>query len=357
LDRTATGLEFQTTHARDGSLGLSTLSDQIGALKPRLGLPLVAVNGDFYVFEGKPYAGDPRGLQVLDGNLISAPNGGPVFWIDAQGQPQGTNVVSRFRVTWPNGTSTPFGLNEERLTNTTVLYTAAVGKTNLTTNGCELVLEREGNSPWLPLRLGDTLTARVREVRQGGKTPLSSETMVLSIHPMQTNRPPTVETGAVLRLALHSSPDLAGVKTALGGGPMLVCGSKRQKLKQPKFNGPLPYEFRSMMERHPRTALGWNDRHFYLVVVDGRQLQLSKGMTLTELTSYMLDLGCTEVVNLDGGGSATLWCNGFVLNRPCDGWERVIANALVVLRTAQAPDAGDVTSASAHGAESGPSAQ
>ena len=46
----------------------------------------------------------------------------------------------------------------------------------------------------------------------------------------------------------------------------------------------------------------------------------------------MLRLGCTEAMNLDGGGSSTLWADGTVRNSPCDGQERPIANGLVVLR-------------------------
>ena len=94
-----------------------------------------------------------------------------------------------------------------------------------------------------------------------------------------------------------------------------------------------------MTERHPRSAIGWDQRYLYLVEVDGRQDKLSVGMTLEELASYLAKLGCTEAMNLDGGGSATLWCDGRVRNSPCDGRERPIANALVVLRKAAASSA------------------
>jgi exopolysaccharide biosynthesis protein len=66
--------------------------------------------------------------------------------------------------------------------------------------------------------------------------------------------------------------------------------------------------------------------------VDGRQRRLSVGMTLDELSAYLVELGCTDAMNLDGGGSATLWFNGLIRNRPCDGHERAIANCLVVTR-------------------------
>ena len=87
-----------------------------------------------------------------------------------------------------------------------------------------------------------------------------------------------------------------------------------------------------MKERHPRTAVGWDDRFYYLVEVDGRQKNLSVGMTLNELADFMIGLGCKEVMNFDGGGSAMIWFDGRIVNSPCDKREREVANALLVLK-------------------------
>jgi exopolysaccharide biosynthesis protein len=46
----------------------------------------------------------------------------------------------------------------------------------------------------------------------------------------------------------------------------------------------------------------------------------------------MLELGCEEAINLDGGGSAAMWVLGQVVNSPSEGRPRPGANALVVLR-------------------------
>jgi exopolysaccharide biosynthesis protein len=37
-------------------------------------------------------------------------------------------------------------------------------------------------------------------------------------------------------------------------------------------------------------------------------------------------------MNLDGGGSATMVVGGRIVNTPSDGFERMVASALVVLR-------------------------
>jgi len=86
----------------------------------------------------------------------------------------------------------------------------------------------------------------------------------------------------------------------------------------------------------------------FLVVVDGRQAGLSVGMTFPELAGYMAGLGCDEAVNLDGGGSASMWVLGQVVSSPSEGRERTGANALVLVRRPVA--------ASAEGAQRTPDA-
>jgi hypothetical protein len=312
-------------------MGMTTLSDQI-RMAGKWGTPLAGVNGDFYQRD-RAYGGDPRGLQIIMGDLISGPIGGVAFWIDASGQPHSTNVTSQFEVTWPNGKRTRFGLNESRSARSTVLYTPTLGPSTRTTGGRELILERSGDGLRLPLRIGETYQARVREVRETGDTPLKPDILVLSMGPALAEKAPNVEVGAVLTISTAATPDLRGARTAISGGPLLACQGERRRPAKPTGANASSYEYRSMWERHPRSAMGWNDKYYFLVQVDGRQRDLSIGMTLDELGEFMVTkLGCTDVMSLDGGGSATFWCNGRVTNSPCDGRERDIANALIVLR-------------------------
>ena len=90
--------------------------------------------------------------------------------------------------------------------------------------------------------------------------------------------------------------------------------------------------------RHPRTAVGLSDggKTLVLVVADGRDAARAAGLSLDELTILMRDLGCTDAVNLDGGGSSEMVLRDpkggqlRVLNRPSDGRERAVANVLGV---------------------------
>ena len=75
------------------------------------------------------------------------------------------------------------------------------------------------------------------------------------------------------------------------------------------------------LERHPRTAIVFNDDYMYFVVVDGRDenIGISIGMTIAELAEFAsATLGATEGVSLDGGGSSTMVVNGVVKNNPSD---------------------------------------
>ena len=333
IDRSARDLELHSTLARGTVLGLSTLAEQVRSLPKSLGEPLGAINGDFYVVEERnPYRGDPRGLQILDGELVSSPADQSTFWIDAAGHPQATNVLSQLIVTWPDGRTTPLGLNEERTNGAVVLYTPRLGSSTKTRGGRELILDQEGSGSWLPLRAGVTSTGRVRAVSTTGNSSLGGQSMVLSLSPVLLEQAPNlaaIDTGAVVRISTATTPAMTGVNTAISGGSVLIRDGKKQDLGSPQSSA---YKFRSVFERHPRSAIGASRDHLFLVQVDGRQPGFSMGMTLAELADYMLKLGCEVAMNVDGGASATFWYRGQVMNSPCNGGERDIANGIVLVR-------------------------
>jgi exopolysaccharide biosynthesis protein len=153
--------------------------------------------------------------------------------------------------------------------------------------------------------------------------------MVLSLSPPLAGGTPNPGPGTLVQILTTTSPNLAGAGTGIGGGPVLVRSGRRQRMVPPPAES---YEFTSWLERHPRTAIGWTRTDYVLVVVDGRQRDVSVGMTLEELARHLVGLGCQEAMNLDGGGSATLWFDGAVRNTPCDGYERPVANSVLVVR-------------------------
>jgi hypothetical protein len=334
IDRRDATLRLHSVMGRGTSIGLRPLSEQASSIPVTWGKPVAAVNGDFYAREGSAYSGDPRGLQIIDGELVSGPGEQSAFWIDANGEPHATNVISHFQITWPNGTSFPFGLNEEMGRGQMVLCTPAAGKSiGHRGVGLELVLEKAGEGPWLPLQIGENYQAKVRSIQQGGRTAIARDTLVLSVGSALVSNVPATTVGAVLTFTTETSPGLKGVRVAIGGGSIITHDGKVARLNKPSASRNISsYAVSSMFERHPRSAVGWNDTHFFLSEVDGRQRNLSVGMTLQELGDYMREIGCETAMSLDGGGSATLWFDGRVMNSPCDGMERSVANGLVVAR-------------------------
>src|SRR5439155_23041271 len=123
------------------------------------------------------------------------------------------NVVSRLRAIWPNDAETPLGLNEERTGNSAVLYTPTVGRSTQTLGGRELILERDGSGPWLPLRAGQTYSAGVLDIRESGTTRLGRDTIILSLGPALLTNLPKLTPGLALKVSTATVPDLNGVKT------------------------------------------------------------------------------------------------------------------------------------------------
>ncbi|OFP68865.1 phosphodiester glycosidase family protein [Actinomyces sp. HMSC065F12] len=88
---------------------------------------------------------------------------------------------------------------------------------------------------------------------------------------------------------------------------------------------------------HPRTGAGINTdgTRLILAVIDGRSSN-SRGMTLPEFADFFLQLGASDAINLDGGGSSTMVVNDpgdqdvTVVNTPSDGSLRADGNGLGV---------------------------
>jgi exopolysaccharide biosynthesis protein len=119
----------------------------------------------------------------------------------------------------------------------------------------------------------------------------------------------------------------------IASGPVLVEDGKTVTYNEDTPNWKSFYN-----KRHPRSLFGRDaDGGVWMVVVDGRFPGQAEGMTIAELSALAEKLGLVEALNLDGGGSSTLWVlPAGVLNHPCDNGQfdhegqRVVPNAVVV---------------------------
>lgn len=112
-------------------------------------------------------------------------------------------------------------------------------------------------------------------------------------------------------------------------GPLLVLHRQPEIIDTGSFN----------RLRHPRSAIAvLGKKRVLFITVDGRH-ENSAGMSLFELRQVLLWLKAKEGINLDGGGSTTLWTyNEGILNYPSDNkkWdhegERKVANVVLVMQ-------------------------
>ncbi|GGG97151.1 hypothetical protein GCM10007415_35550 [Parapedobacter pyrenivorans] len=120
------------------------------------------------------------------------------------------------------------------------------------------------------------------------------------------------------------------VPNVMLSGPLLIQDGVAEVLNSNPFND----------NRHPRSAVATTvDGKLIFVVVDGRN-KLSAGMNLDELTKMLGWLGADDAMNLDGGGSSTLYVKGAtetgVVNHPSDNkkfdhmGQRPVANIVYV---------------------------
>ena len=114
-------------------------------------------------------------------------------------------------------------------------------------------------------------------------------------------------------------------------GPLLIWHDTLQHMRNDRT---------FVTNRHNRTAVGIrDDGTVLLLVADGRHKQ-AEGLSLTELQQIFRWLGCRDALNLDGGGSTTLFLNigdyQGIANCPSDNGrfdtagQRRVANAIVI---------------------------
>ena len=118
-------------------------------------------------------------------------------------------------------------------------------------------------------------------------------------------------------------PEWENINHIISGGPYLVKeGNVYIDVTAEKLN--------AITGKNPRTAIGYTaNNEFIMVTVDGRE-QSSVGMTLGELARMMKSFGCTNAMNLDGGGSSVMYVNGKVVNNPAQKGGIPISNALTI---------------------------
>ncbi len=322
----------------------------VSATVQRLGA-LAGINADFF-----PWTGDPLGVHIENGELISEPSQRTAFGMTAEGAVLFGDILVQADVTPEGGEPvTLHGVNRAIQANECLLITPRWGEVYPAPNGSVVLALREMDG--VPA-LGKTLQAVVdaaREAQTSVPVPANGALLVATGSFAERIRQWQSGTSLTFRFEVRSAGEQAVLVPespregrrlasrgrfqrqnavefwnqavlAVGGGPWLVRNgvSTIDAPRQGFQNG-------FSDNRHPRTAVGvTGDGKLLLVTVDGRQ-PMAAGMTLDELARLMLQMGATDAINLDGGGSTTLAVRGgLVINSPSEGRQRPVANAVVV---------------------------
>ncbi len=117
---------------------------------------------------------------------------------------------------------------------------------------------------------------------------------------------------------------------AIGAGPILIKKGEYKNIWEAEMfdnlSGIAP------TSNHPRTAIGFTEsRHLVFFVCEGRNMTPSiPGLTLKEVSDLLLEIGCVEALNLDGGGSSCMLINGKETIKPSDGKQRTVTSVVSI---------------------------
>src|SRR3990167_1447565 len=300
IDPDKVKIDFQL--AQDEILGRETVS----AMAVRRGAT-AGINGGFFEVYGE-YQGDPEGLYVSSGKILSEPLFNRSSIGVCGGQDGQQLLIDQIRVVSSiiadgKRRNRVFGLNRARKVDDIVIYSPEFGSKTLTDDsGAEIIIKNGLVSDVLLNKGSNQIPKDGMVVSASGrfKKKIVDDVRVKSrvnlVHEARSIR----KNGAAVDF------DDCSYTTA---GPTLI------------MNGAVVPKFKSIstIERHPRTAIGIKDEGMlYVVVVDGREPEVSVGMSLGELANFLKSFGINDAYNLDGGGSSTLVLRGKVVNSPSD---------------------------------------
>jgi exopolysaccharide biosynthesis protein len=313
-------IDLQAVLSNDEIMGVETVADIAARRKPT-----AAINAGFFLPNG-----DPAGVMAIDGRLVSdtkRPRGAVGITKDEIGVKL---VFARLRATatltvekgGQKNTIPVDGIDTTRLRGQLMLFTPSYhGDTDTAGGGLEWVIDQ---------KRGRVVSGPHRQ----GKTPIPPHGFVLSFG---GEAAPTalrqLTRGTRVRLDVAYSPVEGEPKSwelaqdIVGGAGLLIRdGRDVEDWGIEQFNQGFTEN------RHPRTMIGTTaDGTIWLVTVDGRQPDASVGMSLAELRTFAHRLGLVNALNLDGGGSTTMWVQGAVVNKPSDAaGARKVSDALLV---------------------------
>lgn len=320
LDLNSDNLKLKPVLAQGKTIGKEDLRSLI-----KKHSALAGVNGSY--FDGQ---GTPLGLVYLEGELVSEPLYQRSSLLIG---PQ--NQIAFAQVDWSG--KIVIGQAEKSI---------AIDGINRKARAGELIVFNHYYGAQMPPLAAGELDLIVRnqnflglETETGKSSPIPANGFVLripAVESLQKKLKPQILADQAQEFSLEHSfePDFKqkNILSALGGGPQLLKAGKIEITGQAEN-----FQADILTGRAPRTAVALTaDNHLLLLTIDGRQSDLSVGMTLRELAKILQEMGAVSAINLDGGGSARMVIRNFTMSNPSE--KRLISNGILVGEEAEEKD-------------------
>ena len=321
-DLTNPNVDIRAAKAANTYTGVAQTSYMATANTTEGALYFAGVNADFFGYSR------PIGSNVVNSDIIYAVNNGWThFAMTPDKVPHASSMSFGGTIVGPNGSINITSINGDRGENEMIVYNRRRGATTGTNQyGAEATVTPIDGA----LRLGKTVKVKVTKAPStAGNSALTESTYVLSGHGSSKSFVEALNIGDELYISLtltHNGTQIEPTQVA-GGQPMILSGGVVLDTQ-----GALDH----LTGLHPRTAVGFDasGTRLVMLVVDGRT-EISQGCTSRILADIMREVGCSEAMNFDGGGSSTMYVRplGGVVNHYTDASERSVTNALFAVAT------------------------
>ena len=300
----------------------TSVSTLVGSEKKNETL-LAAVNADFFSMA----TGVPLGVYIEDGRYISSSDGNMAIGFDKNGKAFFGKVDDVVTVEFGGKSHTVEYMNKYPTIYGVYLLTEDYAPTTRLASdvpATEYVIDLNAE-----IDSGARVRGKVTEVRRGdfeNEIPEGCAVLVVPDDYEGKADYADLEKGDRVYIEVEVNKQFASAVSAVGGGSViLVDGELAEDIADEDLE----------TRRHPRTALGMTaDGEVMLFVADGRQSSYATGLTMVELAEAMRALGCTDAINLDGGGSSVVvlfdGTDAAIANSPSEKPERKVPNALAV---------------------------
>lgn len=327
-------VRLDVVHANNGIIGTQTTSAMAARHKA-----FAAINAGFFRLDKSDFLGDPGGVFVINEKLLSESDKERIallIWNTTSACTSCTiekrTIVSMeylksYVDLYINDREVPIpGINRQIKENDIVMFTPAFGRTSPPSESkvLELVIVKnklrrvvEGNGRTIIPKKGYVISASGKQVDEiNSKLKFGKD--VLLVDATYVDKKPTPEDMSLIEFR-RPEDAVAGRILLLRSGQIAI-DRERENVEQDFVN-----------TKHPRTAVAkLKDGKLLMITVDGRS-ESSGGINLNDLAALLLEMGATDAMNLDGGGSTTMVVDGKVVNKPSDKeGERKVSDALLV---------------------------